>query len=88
MLNPAGGVTNWEYQSFSFVATAASEVLEFVADAVITPPATGAVEPPRWIWQANHASDPRTGHLGADHRRSRTAVCRSQIAPPVCFGGI
>ena len=46
MLNPAGGVTDWEYQSFSFVAKAASEVLEFVTDAVITPPATGAVEPP------------------------------------------
>jgi hypothetical protein len=46
MLNPAGGVTNWEAQEFTFIASAASEVLEFVTDAVITPPGTGAVNPP------------------------------------------
>jgi hypothetical protein len=46
MLNPAGGTTNWEQETFNFVAGAASEVLEFVTDAVVTPPGTGNVLPP------------------------------------------
>lgn len=46
MLNPAGGTTDWETETFTFLASAASEVLEFVTDAVITPPGTGNVLPP------------------------------------------
>jgi hypothetical protein len=46
MLNPAGGTTNWEQETFTFVASAANEVLEFVTNAIITPPGTGAVDPP------------------------------------------
>ena len=46
MLNPAGGSTNWETETFTFVAAAANEVLEFVTDAMVTPPGTGAVLPP------------------------------------------
>jgi hypothetical protein len=46
MLNPAGGTTNWEQETFTFVASGVNEVLEFVTNAIVTPPGTGAVEPP------------------------------------------
>jgi len=45
MLNPAGGTTNWQQQTFTFQATNATELLEFVTDAVRTS-GTGAVLPP------------------------------------------
>jgi hypothetical protein len=45
MLNPAGGTTNWQLQSFSFTATNVTELLEFVTDAVVTT-GTAAVNPP------------------------------------------